>query len=230
MSEDRGSRGIEIEANGPYRVSGVRLLRTAIVETEYGEPVDWDEGPDLATEETYWLCRCGGSSRKPFCDGTHRRNGFDGTTTADRAPTAERRRTFAGDGVLMSDDPTFCTHAGFCGDRFTKVWMMIEETGDPETRARLMGMVERCPSGRLAYSVPPDPADVEPGFQPSIGVQPDGPLWVRGGVEILAADGTTWETRNRVTLCRCGRSRNKPFCDGSHVDAGFSDPVTPSSD
>jgi CDGSH-type Zn-finger protein len=40
-------------------------------------------------------------------------------------------------------------------------------------------------------------------------------------VRVVAADGTPYEVRNRVTLCRCGNSRNKPFCDGSHEDVGF---------
>jgi CDGSH-type Zn-finger protein/uncharacterized Fe-S cluster protein YjdI len=127
----------------------------------------------------------------------------------------------------MTDDKMFCTHAGFCGDRFTNVWAMIEETADPEVRERLMDMVRKCPSGRLVYSVPPDPEDVEPAFEPSIGVEPNGPLWIRGGIPVVSEDGTEWEVRNRVTLCRCGHSRNKPYCDGTHQQVGFSDPVEP---
>jgi len=50
---------------------------------------------------------------------------------------------------------------------------------------------------------------------PSQGVS--GPLWLRGGIALLAADGFAYEIRNRMTLCRCGASSNKPFCDGSHV-------------
>ncbi len=50
-----------------------------------------------------------------------------------------------------------------------------------------------------------------------------GPLRLRGGVQVIGADGFAYEVRNRVTLCRCGASRNKPFCDGSHVSIGFSD-------
>ena len=70
---------------------------------------------------------------------------------------------------------------------------------------------------------------VEPHFEPSIGLVQDtakgvsGPLWVRGGVQVLGADGSAYEIRNRVALCRCGASGNKPFCDGSHVSSGFSD-------
>ena len=75
---------IQIKDNGPYRVSGsVPLGRTAQVETEHGEPVGWvpDEPMDDA-DDVYKLCRCGGSKDKPFCDGSHRTNGFDGTETA----------------------------------------------------------------------------------------------------------------------------------------------------
>jgi CDGSH-type Zn-finger protein len=226
---DRAPR-IVVGTNGPYRVSGpVRVLRTAIVETEYGEPVDWDEGPEFDTPSAgFDLCRCGRSSRKPFCDATHEREPFDGTETAERGPTVERRIKYEGDGVTMTDDRDYCTHAGFCGDRFTTVWVMIHQTADPEVRARLMDMVRKCPSGRLAYSVPPEAADVEPEYRPpSIGIEPNGPIWVRGGVEIESEDGSTYEVRNRMTLCRCGRSRNKPFCDGSHKFVGFEDPAMP---
>ena len=50
-----------------------------------------------------------------------------------------------------------------------------------------------------------------------------GPIWVRGGITVESADGREYEVRNRVTLCRCGQSSNKPFCDGSHVECSFHD-------
>jgi CDGSH-type Zn-finger protein len=224
---------IVVGKDGPYRVSGpVRVIRTAIVETEYGEPIAWDEGPEFPTPSSgLELCRCGRSSRKPFCDATHEREPFDGTERADRAPSAERRLVYEGDGVTMTDDRDYCTHAGFCGDRFTTVWVMIHQTEDPAIRERLMDMVRKCPSGRLAYSIPPDGTDVEPEFSPpSIGIEPNGPIWVRGGIPIESEDGTPYEVRNRMTLCRCGRSRNKPFCDGSHKFVGFEDPAMPRSE
>lgn len=219
---------IVVRENGPYLVEGgLPLTRAAQVETEHGEPIDWEYGPEFKSRPTFELCRCGQSSRKPFCDATHETIDWDGTETADRGPSESRREAFAGTGVVMTDDFVLCTQAGYCGDRFTKVWFMIDDTDDPEVRARLMRMVELCPSGRLQYMIPPDLEPVEPEFEPSIGVQPDGPYWVRGGVEMVSEDGTPWETRNRVTLCRCGRSRNKPFCDGSHKVVGFTDPAEP---
>jgi CDGSH-type Zn-finger protein len=219
---------IVVREGGPYRVSGgVRVRRTAIVYTDYGEPVGVDESPDFPTQRTYDLCRCGQSSTKPFCDTTHEEIGFKGTESADRGPTAARQQVFEAEGVVMYDDRELCTHAGYCGDRFTNVWEMLEETGDPAVRERLIAMVRACPSGRLAYSIPPDPTQIEPELDPKIGVEPDGPLWVHGGVRIESQDGSTYEVRNRVTLCRCGRSRNKPFCDGTHEIVGFRDPAEP---
>jgi CDGSH-type Zn-finger protein len=63
--------------------------------------------------------------------------------------------------------------------------------------------------------------DLEPALDPEVAVIPGGPLWVRGGIAITSADGTQWEVRNRVALCRCGASKNKPFCDRSHETIHF---------
>ena len=79
-----------------------------------------------------------------------------------------------------------------------------------------------CPSGALTYSVEPD-GEVEPDLATQVAVVADGPLWVTGGVPIERSDGQAVERRNRVTLCRCGQSANKPHCDGSHKESGFSD-------
>ena len=100
---------------------------------------------------------------------------------------------------------------------------MLDRTSDPELAERVRAMVRRCPSGRIVTRDPDGTAD-EPAYPPSVAVVTDGPLWVRGGVPVVAADGTTYELRNRQTLCRCGESSNKPFCDGSHKQVGFRDP------
>ena len=84
-------------------------------------------------------------------------------------------------------------------------------------------MAVNCHSGRLVVWERQSGEPIEPAFEPSIGVVEDpggraGPLWVQGGIPVVTADGMVYEVRNRVTLCRCGRSENKPFCDGSHQD------------
>jgi CDGSH-type Zn-finger protein len=220
MTED-GPR-VEIQPDGPYRVHGVAVVRTAQVETVYGEPVAWAPDDPIPHGHTVVLCRCGGSSTKPFCDDSHETNGFDGTEVADRRPYDARREVFEGTGVTLEDDISLCTDAGYCGDRFEHIWTMLDRTGDPEVRERVRTMTALCPSGRIVTSLPDGDRD-EPDLERSVAVIADGPLWVRGGVPVVAADGTTYEVRNRQTLCRCGSSMNKPFCDGSHKRVGFRD-------
>jgi len=89
--------------------------------------------------------------------------------------------------------------------------------------------VGNCPSGRLVAWERASGAPVEPSLPRSIGVTEQrsenvsGPLWLRGGIPVISADGFAYEVRNRMTLCRCGASANKPFCDGSHFKVGFRD-------
>jgi CDGSH-type Zn-finger protein len=217
---------IRITENGPYRVRGATpLVRTAVVYDAAGDPVAWGSDEPLDAGRSYSLCRCGGSSTKPLCDDSHLTNGFDGTEVADRGPRAERMHVFPGVDVEMTDDPSLCTHVGFCTNRRTHVWQMIGETDDAGVREQLLRMLALCPSGRLGHRRSSDAPEVEASLEPSVAVVRDGPLWVRGGVEVIGADGVPYERRNRVALCRCGHSRNKPFCDGSHAEIGFRDPV-----
>ena len=216
---------IRVKEHGPYQVSGGPSLgRTAQIETEFGEPVDWEPMSAIdAPTPIFELCRCGLSDRKPFCDDACATMGFNGTEVADRTLRATKAEVYVGDSVVMTDDHMLCEHAGYCGDRLTNVWRMIRLTADPEVRERLQHMVSLCPSGALDVSLAEGVGPVEPTFEPSIGVIRDGPLWVRGGIPIESSDGTTYEVRNRVTLCRCGRSNNKPFCDGAHKEVEFRD-------
>ena len=223
---------IRISAIGPYKVlGGVPLIRRYPAKSTYGEPLEWDpvgsdedaiETPHTAGSVPYELCRCGRSRLMPFCDDSHLEGEFDQGLPASRQATAERREPWQQQDTLMTDDVSLCANTGFCGTRLTNVWEMIKRSDDPEVRARLLRMVQNCPSGRLELSL--GSARIEPEFRPSIAVVPNGPLWVRGGIPIEAPDGFTYEIRNRVTLCRCGQSKNKPFCDGTHDQIDFKAP------
>jgi CDGSH-type Zn-finger protein len=217
---------IHVEADGPYQVRGpLPISRTRTVKTEHGEPVDYAPFEELEVGTDYRLCRCGRSGTKPFCDDSHLEEPrVDVKERADRGPRQERADVFQStvDGAVISDDLSICTKAGFCKDRFTGVWQMLG-SADPEVRARMARMVELCPSGRLAWADSPDAPDHEPEYEPEIAVFRNGPLFVRGGVRVVGADGEPYEVRNRQALCRCGYSQNKPFCDGSHVIVGFRD-------
>ena len=86
-----------------------------------------------------------------------------------------------------------------------------------------------CPSARLTAWDNRTGKPYEFIFEPSLGLIEDpaigasGGLWVRGGIHIQREDGRTFEVRNRVVLCRCGHSRNKPYCDGAHAAVKWQD-------
>ncbi len=222
MTEARGTVGpkITVQPDGPYVVSGsVPLRRKRPVMSEHGEPLTWQSDDVLDHSVEYALCRCGRSANKPFCDGTHASNGFDGTETAPTDRYDDRVKAYAGVGITVLDDRGICEHAGFCGNRVTNVWKMTAQTEDSITRAQVMAMIERCPSGALSFLVDGD--TIEPDLPVEVSVVDDGPLWVTGLLPVERADGQDFETRNRVTLCRCGGSGIKPLCDGTHKQNGF---------
>jgi CDGSH-type Zn-finger protein len=227
MTNQSAEPRIEVRENGPYVVAGAPLIRMRPVRDEHGRPVAWERVGDVPAAGTYELCRCGASGTKPFCDGSEERVGFDGTETADRGPGVERRFVFGTDPLILSDDRSICSTAGFCTLTTTDAWELVDEATDPLKEALLRRMVRNCPSGRLALHAPPDPAQLEEELPREIGVVDNGPLWLRGGIPVTGADGFEYEVRNRATLCRCGHSMNKPFCDGSHIRVGFVDPEQP---
>jgi CDGSH-type Zn-finger protein len=220
---------ITARPNGPLLVHGqVRLVRKSIARSEHGEPLTWQTSQPLTDAASYALCRCGGSGMKPFCDGTHASNGFDGTETQPGVEQADgtydqRARTLGGTGITVRDDRSVCVHAGFCGTRVTNVWKALAGTDDSLVRLAVINAVEKCPSGALTYRFDGQEADNEPDVPVEVGVMADGPLWVTGGIPVTTSDGRTLEARTRVTLCRCGQSSNKPLCDGAHKEAGFRD-------
>ncbi|MFN8474635.1 MAG: CDGSH iron-sulfur domain-containing protein [Anaerolineae bacterium] len=220
---------ITVSENGPYLVEGgIPISKQIIGTNDAGESVEWVEGESLPSRPRYRLCRCGHSGHKPFCDGTHATIDFDGTETASREPYLKEAAVFDGPGLVMRDWTVLCTEARFC-DPCGSVWDEIDETGDPGVAEQVKRQVCNCPSGRLVVYDKTTGEAIEPDLPRSIGVVEDpqagvsGPLWVRGGIQIVSFDGYEYEVRNRVTLCRCGQSKNKPFCDGTHVTVGFRD-------
>jgi CDGSH-type Zn-finger protein len=235
-SHEQGTRAearIIIEKDGPYVVQGdVPLVRKTQIVSEYGEPLTWRKEERLTTDTTYRLCRCGQSSNKPFCDDTHLRCRFDGTETAEITTTAERRVIHeGGTAIVVRRDYSLCMDAGFCGNRLTNVQKMTPHTDDTQIRAQVIAMVERCPSGSYTYALDANAADIEPDLPRQVAETTEitsdgpiaGPLWVTGGIPIERSDGRPFETRNRVTLCNCGRSSTKPLCDGSHRSPGVTE-------
>ncbi|MBL8340374.1 MAG: CDGSH iron-sulfur domain-containing protein [Rubrivivax sp.] len=204
---------IECIPNGPLKVQGLTTLRNA-------------RGEALPVEPSTFLCRCGGSARKPYCDGTHRRNGFASAKSPERTP--ERVDHYRGRQVTIHDNRGLCAHAGRCTDGLPATFRhgqepFIDADADADAVARICEVVASCPSGALSVTVH-DAASAPPAAPPrppGIVVTP-GPYAVVGGIAIDQPQGAG-ASAEHYTLCRCGASKNKPFCDGSHWAVGFKD-------
>jgi CDGSH-type Zn-finger protein len=234
--DDRTERGmdpapgmkIRVTKDGPYIASGgVPLSVETITTDDEGESLGWEHGLELEKRETCGLCRCGGSGSKPYCDGTHATIGFDGTETASFEPYEQVAESLAGPRVDVLDAKELCADARFC-HRAGAVWRRVTEDDD-EAAEIAIDESKLCPSGRYTAVDQATGSPHEPEFEPCIGLVQDpkmdvsGPIWVKGGIQIVSASGREYEVRNRLTLCRCGKSENKPFCDGSHITCGFHD-------
>ena len=201
---------IECTPDGPYLVQGLADLRSS-------------SGAAIATQATVALCRCGGSASKPFCDGTHRKIGFSGARLSQSAP---ERVDYRAPGITIHDVRSVCAHAGHCTDGLASVFKYGEEPWIDPAGAALQAIVEtvrRCPSGALSCT--PDGEQLaQEAVAPSMTVTKNGPYAVAGAVELVdRVTGQQPVVATRFTLCRCGASKNKPFCDGTHWDIGFTD-------
>jgi CDGSH-type Zn-finger protein len=218
---------VVISKNGPYLVTGSIRLSTQTIGTDMeGGSETWIESNPYPVRESYALCRCGRSNTAPFCDGTHGKIGFDGTETASRETFESQAEVQDGPEMQLLDAEALCAFARFCEPN-GQVWSQVDQTLSPGVRETFIRQVGNCPSGRLVARDRSTQKDVEPHLPVSIGLVEDpaegcsGPLWLRGRIPVAAADGFQYEVRNRVTLCRCGQSKNKPFCDGTHASVKF---------
>lgn len=217
---------IEVTSNGPYKVSGdIAITAKRMVLSDLGDPVTWATEDTVPHDSPVYLCRCGRSGNKPFCDGTHETWDFDGTETDSNEPFMERKKTYEGTGLTVHRVGKICQHASFCTNQTTDWYQMLPDTDDVTQRGQVIGMIEHCPSGALVYEFRGE--IIEPDIPVAVSPVEDGPLWVTGGVKITRSDGLEMEVRNRVTLCRCGQSKNKPLCDGTHFETGFEAKVAP---
>jgi CDGSH-type Zn-finger protein len=213
---------IKVCKNGPYLVcGGIPLTQKIIRYNKKYDSCEWEDGTTFLVQTSYSLCRCGQSHNKPFCDGTHTKVNFDGTETASLKTYYKNTVLLDGPTLTLTDAKDLCASARFC-HRAGGIWNLILTSNRPTDKTIAIEEAADCPSGRLVISEKNTGKILEPKLDPSIVLIEDpfigvsGPIWVRGNILIESANGLRYAKRNRITLCRCGKSQNKPFCDSSH--------------
>ncbi|MDH6306909.1 CDGSH-type Zn-finger protein [Parabacteroides sp. PF5-5] len=212
---------IKVLEDGPYEAMGnIPLNHLRYVPNARKFSLEYEELEKYETDEIVHLCRCGMSKDKPYCDGSHNK-GFDGTETAPTTTYEEMAKFIEGKQIDLLDAEELCAGARFC-DTKSGTWNLVETSNHPDAKRIVKHQTKACPSGRLT-AVNKEGLHLEPKLRKEISALEDpgagvmGPLWVKGGILIESDAGDPYPTRNRVTLCRCGKSKNKPFCDASHL-------------
>ena len=177
----------------------------------------------IECKESIGLCRCGQSANKPYCDGTHKNIGFSSENQSDS--TRDRLDNYPAKGITIHDNRGICAHAGYCTDGLPSVFRQREDPFvDPDGASieEIIDIINQCPSGALSYSIE-DESDTRIITDASIFIAPNGPYVVKGKAVLLDTAKGKGASESHCTLCRCGASKNKPFCDGSHWDINFTD-------
>lgn len=200
---------IKVVKDGPLIVQRVGVFKNS-------------KGEKIPVKPPFSLCRCGASKNKPFCDGSHLRIGFSGEKSDDRRrPETEE---YVGKDITIICDDSVCAYSEVCVKNLPNVFLRKEPWVDPDGASvkEIIRTIESCPSGALSYRLK-GKSSLELEREPAIQILKDGPYRVLGGIELEDEMGSTPRRMDSYTLCRCGASKNKPFCDGSHSEAGFSD-------
>ncbi len=202
---------IEPTKNGPLRVEGVSVVTRMA------------DGESIATKSTAFLCRCGGSANKPFCDGAHSRIGFTSDVDPDRVPDSRQSYTSSDERITISDNRGLCAHSGICTDNLATVFRVGGEPfvdADGGVADEIAAVIRQCPSGALSYTLD-GVRQPKPEGDPGVAFAPGGPYLVSGVGELVADGLPAGSATDPCTLCRCGASQNKPFCNGKHWDIDF---------
>jgi CDGSH-type Zn-finger protein len=214
---------IIISKDGPYIVSeDIPLYKEDILVDSEKYPIGFGNKEKIETEGNYAICRCGQSKNQPFCDGNHISAGFDGTEIASRKINEKDILKVETENFELTDIPVLCDHSRFC-TRAGGIRKLLEKSdNDPKSGEIAKDEATKCTSGRLTIKDKNTGEITEPELKKEIvilydtGKEKSGSMWVKGGIDIESADGTPYEVRNRMTFCRCGKSDNKPYCDGTH--------------
>lgn len=208
--------------NGPYY-----LLND--MEPKVVENLQNSEGQPLSTLRGVALCRCGASKNKPFCDGTHGTIGFSSENkTQDNKPIIkDKRKNYVGKEITIHDNRKICSHAAECVNNLPSVFKFNTRpwiNPDAADKQQIINTIKKCPSGALGYSID----DIEYKEQERMSlvtVLKDGPYTITGGINLIGDNIQFAEgfSKEHYTLCRCGASSNKPFCDGMHITINFKD-------
>jgi len=136
-------------------------------------------------------------------------------------------REYEGEKIVVHYDVKRCIHVAECVEGLPRAFQRDRRPWVDPDAARadeIAEVIGRCPTGALHFRRSDNGAAEPMPIENMAALAPDGPVYVKGDVEVVDGDGSLKLADVRMALCRCGASENKPFCDGRHTEAGFQDP------
>lgn len=137
---------------------------------------------------------------------------------------AEMRKFYTSEIITISFDPKKCIHARECVKGLPKVFDVDKQPWINPINARpdaIADVIKKCPSGALKYERHDGGINETAPDELTITILPGGPIYVKGDIEITDLESEKTIKVERAALCRCGESKNKPFCDNTHLEVNF---------
>ncbi len=175
------------------------------------------DGKEYPLDQVTALCRCGKSKNKPYCDGSHEKEGLNEIKDENNV-IEDKLRDYYGEDIIVHFNLAVCSHNGACIKGLPEVFNVRKKPwimADNAPVEKVIETIRKCPSGALSYTV----NNITYGEfkeKKEIVIQKNGPLQVGGGIELKDDQNTKPQLKTQYELCRCGLSKNKPFCDGTH--------------
>ncbi|MBP9478130.1 MAG: CDGSH iron-sulfur domain-containing protein [Sebaldella sp.] len=182
------------------------------------------EGEEYNTPRVVSLCRCGKSKNKPFCDGTH------GTIDFNNEREEEKLRglkTYECDKITVYYDKYLCKHIGKCTHGYPEVFNADKipwiEPKSANNLDKLIEVIKKCPSGALSYKLEDGSRETVYHSEQKIKIEKNGSINITGGISLIDDNKSDviLDSKEHYSLCRCGASKHKPFCDGTHIKIEF---------
>ncbi|HIC42997.1 MAG TPA: hypothetical protein EYO73_01485 [Sulfurimonas sp.] len=186
------------------------------------EAVVWTkQGEVFEVQNPSYPCRCGHSKNKPFCDGSHKKLGF----SSEREIKEEVIQVYDGIDISINFNRSICSGAEKCVKGLSSVFHSGSSTDwifpNDDTNEKIISQISACPSGALSYTLNKKTI-TDSRLSPKIDIIKNGPYNVEG-IRLEGFNIPTNFSSTKYALCRCGYSKNKPYCDYSHVDNNWKD-------
>lgn len=178
------------------------------------------ENKPITIEKCILLCRCGKTKKQPYCDGSHIKHKFNSLNELKD----EIIQVYKSKDITITFNRSICSGAANCVRDFPNIYTSASENWiypDLGTKKEIIESIRNCPSGALSYSLNDEKnvnvCNLENCLEEKIELFKNSPIYVRGSIDIEVQKWSFNANKTKFALCRCGKSKNKPFCDYSHA-------------